>query len=59
MEKDIADIEVKAVLRGGIFKASSEIGEGTIDLLDINETKCLLGNKERKTAILYFRISLI
>lgn len=47
------------MLKAGVFKSSTLIGEGTINLLDLNETKCILGDKQKKTAILYFKISLI
>jgi len=51
---DGTELDIKAITKAGVFKASSMIGEGTINMLDHKEKKCLLGNKNRKTAILFY-----
>ena len=53
------EMEVSVVERGGIFRADSEVAEGSINLLETNVVKCILGNRERKVAILYFKLSLV
>ena len=52
------ELEVTAIEKGGIFHSDSDIGEGTINLLETHNVKCILGNKSKKVAILYFKLSL-
>lgn len=59
IEFDVFEVEVEAILKGGVFKANSSLGEGTIFLLERNQSKCILGSKEKKTAILYYKLVLI
>ena len=55
---DYTEIDVTVVEKGGIFRSDHEIGQGTINLLQTHNVKCIMGNKEKKVAILYFKIHL-
>jgi hypothetical protein len=55
----VYEVEVEAIQKGGVFKASTSLGEGTIYLLEQNQSKCILGSKGKKTAILYYKLKLI
>jgi len=43
--------------KGTVFTQSYCFGSGFINLLDYKQSKCILGNKDKKTAILYYKIA--
>lgn len=47
------------MLKGGVFTPESLLGEGTINLLEVRNSRCILGSRDKKTAILNFRLSLM
>jgi hypothetical protein len=56
---EVFEVDVRVSLKGGVFKGSLVLGEGTINLLETSNSRCILGNKEKKTAILFFKSKLI
>lgn len=56
LDADGFELEVEAVQKGGVFRASTSIGEGSVNLLDCSQSKCILGSKDKKTAILYYKL---
>ena len=55
----MTELEVTVIEKGGIFRGDAKIGDGTINLLEVNNIKCILGNQDKKVAILYFKITLL
>jgi hypothetical protein len=56
--KEHTELEVRVIEKGGIFRPDSQIGEGSINLLEAHNVKCILGTTEKKVAILYFKLAL-
>jgi len=55
---DCCEVDISANLKGGVFKSNILLGEGSINLLETGQIKCILGNKDKKTAILYYKLKL-
>lgn len=43
--EEFTDIEVSVIEKGGVFRGDAEIGEGSINLLERNNGKCIIGNR--------------
>lgn len=55
----MTELDVTVIEKGGIFRGDVKIGEGSINLLETHNIKCILGNQDKKVAILYFKITLL
>lgn len=42
---ELTELEVRVIEKGGIFYGDSEMGEGSINLLENGNVKCIIGNK--------------
>lgn len=56
LDPNTFEIEIETVQKGGVFRASASLGDGSINLLDPTQTKSILGSKDKKTAILYYKL---
>jgi hypothetical protein len=57
IDPDTHEVEIEVMTKGTVFTQSYCFGSGFINLLDYKQSKCILGNKDKKTAILHYKIA--